>query len=56
MLYSKEDGNILISLRHENIVYKVDYEDGKGTGTVSFGGFVRAERQSNDGHAYLLLP
>ena len=34
VLYSKDDGNILISMRHENIVYKVDYEDGKGTGAV----------------------
>lgn len=34
VLYSKDDGNILISMRHENIVYKVDYEDGKGSGAV----------------------
>ncbi len=34
ILYSKDDGNILISMRHENIVYKVDYEDGKGKGAV----------------------
>ncbi len=34
VLYSKDDGNILISMRHENMVYKVDYEDGKGTGAV----------------------
>jgi arylsulfate sulfotransferase len=34
VIYSKDDGNILISMRHENIVYKVDYEDGKGSGAV----------------------
>ena len=34
VLYSKDDGNILISMRHENWVIKVDYEDGKGTGAV----------------------
>jgi arylsulfate sulfotransferase len=34
VLYSKDDGNILISMRNESIVYKVDYEDGKGTGAV----------------------
>ena len=34
VVYSKDDGNLLISMRHENIVYKVDYEDGKGSGAV----------------------
>jgi arylsulfate sulfotransferase len=34
VLYSKDHGNILISMRHENIVDKMDYEDGKGTGGV----------------------
>ena len=32
--YSKDDGNILISMRHENVVYKVDYKNGTGTGAV----------------------
>jgi arylsulfate sulfotransferase len=34
VLYSKDDGNILISMRHQNTVYKVDYEDGKGSGAI----------------------
>jgi arylsulfate sulfotransferase len=34
VLYSKDDGNILISMRHENIVYKVAYQDGKGSGAI----------------------
>jgi hypothetical protein len=34
VLYSPDDGNIIISMRHENWVIKVDYEDGKGSGAV----------------------
>ena len=34
VIYSKDDGNILISMRHENCVYKLDYQDGTGTGAV----------------------
>jgi arylsulfate sulfotransferase len=34
VLYSPGDGNIMISMRHENWVIKVDYEDGKGSGAV----------------------
>ena len=34
VLYSKDDGNILISMRHLNWVIKVDYQDGKGSGAV----------------------
>jgi arylsulfate sulfotransferase len=34
ILYSKDDGNLLISMRHENIVYKLDYNDGNGSGAV----------------------
>ena len=34
MLYSPDDGNILVSMRHQNWVVKVDYEDGKGSGAV----------------------
>ena len=29
-----DDGNILVSMRHENWVIKIDYQDGKGTGAV----------------------
>jgi arylsulfate sulfotransferase len=34
VLYSPGDGNIMISMRHENWVIKVDYADGKGSGAV----------------------
>lgn len=34
LLYSKDDGNLLVSMRHENRIYKLDYEDGKGSGAV----------------------
>jgi hypothetical protein len=34
VLYSKDDGNILVSIRHQNWVVKVDYADGKGTGAI----------------------
>ena len=34
VLYSPDDGNILVSMRHQNWVVKVDYEDGKGSGAV----------------------
>jgi hypothetical protein len=32
--YSPDDHNILVSLRHQNWVVKVDYNDGAGTGNV----------------------
>jgi arylsulfate sulfotransferase len=32
--YSPDDGNILVSLRHQNWVVKVDYQDGKGSGAI----------------------
>jgi hypothetical protein len=32
--YSPDDGNILVSIRHQNWVVKVDYEDGKGSGAI----------------------
>ncbi len=32
--YSKDDGNFIISLRHQNWILKVDYKDGGGTGNV----------------------
>ncbi len=34
VLYSKDDGNLLLSMRHENWVIKIDYEDGKGSGAI----------------------
>lgn len=32
--YSKDDGNFIVSLRHQNWVVKVDYRDGAGTGNI----------------------
>ena len=32
--YSPDDGNILVSIRHQNWVVKVDYQDGKGSGGI----------------------
>lgn len=34
VVYSADDGNIVFSMRHENWVIKIDYQDGKGTGAV----------------------
>ena len=34
VLYSKDDGNIIFSMRHENWVIKIDYQDGKGSGGI----------------------
>ncbi len=34
VVYSKDDGNLLVSMRHQNWVVKVDYKDGTGTGDV----------------------
>ena len=34
LIYSPDDGNILVSMRHQNWVIKVDYADGAGTGNV----------------------
>jgi arylsulfate sulfotransferase len=34
VLYSKDDGNILVSMRHQSWIVKVDYEDGAGTGDI----------------------
>jgi hypothetical protein len=34
VIYSKDDGNILISMRHQSWVIKVDYNNGAGTGNV----------------------
>ena len=34
VVYSKDDGNILVSIRHQNWVLKVDYENGTGSGAI----------------------
>jgi len=34
VVYSKDDGNILISIRHQNWVLKVNYTDGTGDGSI----------------------
>jgi len=34
MLYSKDDGNILLSMRHQNWIIKIDFENGKGSGNI----------------------
>ena len=34
VLYSADDGNLIISMRHQNWVVKVDYENGKGSGNI----------------------
>lgn len=34
IVYSPDDHNILVSIRHQNWVVKVDYNDGAGTGNV----------------------
>ena len=34
VIYSKDDGNILVSMRHQNWVVKVNYADGAGDGSI----------------------
>ena len=34
VVYSKDDGNLLVSIRHQNWVVKVDYNNGAGTGNI----------------------
>ncbi len=34
IVYSPDDGNILVSIRHQNWVIKVDYANGSGTGDI----------------------
>lgn len=34
LLYSTDDGNLLISVRHQNWIIKIDFEDGKGIGRI----------------------
>lgn len=34
LLYSPDDGNLLVSMRHQNWIVKVDYRNGEGTGSI----------------------
>jgi hypothetical protein len=34
VIYSKDDGNLLVSLRHQNWIVKIDYRDGLGSGDI----------------------
>jgi hypothetical protein len=34
LLYSSDDHNLLLSIRHQNWVVKIDYEDGLGSGNI----------------------
>lgn len=34
ILYSPDDGNLLLSIRHQSWIVKIDYQDGRGTGDV----------------------
>jgi arylsulfate sulfotransferase len=34
VLYSPDDGNLIISIRHQNWLVKIDYADGKGAGDI----------------------
>ncbi|MGC1872050.1 MAG: aryl-sulfate sulfotransferase, partial [Acidobacteriaceae bacterium] len=34
VIYSKDDGNLLVSIRHQSWVVKVDYNNGAGTGNI----------------------
>jgi arylsulfate sulfotransferase len=34
ILYSPTDGNLLLSMRHQNWIIKIDYADGKGAGDI----------------------
>ena len=34
VIYAKDDGNLLVSIRHQNWVVKVDYENGAGNGNI----------------------
>jgi arylsulfate sulfotransferase len=34
VLYSEDDGNLIISMRHQNWIVKVDYANGKGAGDI----------------------
>ncbi|MHB1022356.1 MAG: aryl-sulfate sulfotransferase [Acidobacteriaceae bacterium] len=34
LLYSADDHNLLLSMRHQNWIIKIDYEDGQGSGKI----------------------
>ena len=34
VLYSKDDGNLIISIRHQNWLVKIDYNNGAGAGDI----------------------
>jgi len=34
LLYSPDDGNLLLSIRHQNWILKIDYQDGRGSGDI----------------------
>ncbi len=34
VIYSKDDGNLLVSIRHQNWIVKVNYQDGAGDGSI----------------------
>ena len=34
VLYSPDDGDLILSMRHQNWIIKIDYQDGKGSGNV----------------------
>jgi arylsulfate sulfotransferase len=34
VIYSADDGNLIVSMRHQNWVVKVDYKNGAGTGNI----------------------
>jgi len=34
ILYSRDDGNLLLSMRHQHWIVKIDYKDGRGTGDI----------------------
>ncbi|MGH9771739.1 MAG: aryl-sulfate sulfotransferase, partial [Candidatus Acidiferrales bacterium] len=34
LIYSPDDGDLLLSMRHQNWIIKIDYKDGAGTGNI----------------------
>ena len=34
VIYSKDDGNLIISIRHQNWLVKIDYNNGAGAGDI----------------------
>ena len=34
VLYSPDDGNLMLSMRHQNWIVKIDYQDGRGSGNI----------------------